>query len=1158
MACNEEYMIRSLVSHWTNLSIILILVLITIATTTPHIAIAQEHIPTTARTTPKAGGGNAGSYSSLALTSTGMPVMSYYDLDTEDLKFAWCLDTACTNSTFVTVDSTGNVGQYTSLVLTATGLPIISYYDVTNSSLKVARCNDTTCSNVTLTTVDSTGNVGLYTSLALNSSGMPVISYYDATQRNLKLAICANTACTSPTLRTLESTSFVGSHTSLALTATDIPVVSYHFESLGHLKLATCDTSACDNTITNTVVDIVGITGLYSSIALSSDNKPVIAYHDQTNGDLILSICDDTTCASPTRVNIDNGDTVGYTLSLALTTANIPVISYYDAINGDLKLAVCNDATTCSTPKIMTLDRANDVGVYSSIALTESNTPIISYYDVTTESLKLYLGSIPIDQGQPNSFAKLTPAASSTVTTATTTLSWATSMHADSYEYCYATTTSCTTWVSTGSTTSASISGLSHGTTYYWQVRATNVIDATLANSSTTWRFTVAFPPTALIKSLPVNNAKNQPTTVTLKWGSSTYATSYEYCIALTTATCTNWKSTGTNRQVTVRNLANNKIYYWQVRAKNVGSTVTAAGGFWRFTTTTGRSSQDQVSSTNETETITPSVDSQAADAFIPMTIDTPSGGGLEIGQYTSSALTSAGLPVVSYFDASNYDLKLAICTDTGCLYPSITTIDSSDDVGTYTSLALTSADIPVISYFTQTNANLKLAICNNSSCTAPTTTTIDSTGDVGSYASLALTNTNTPVISYFDDSNQIIKVAICNNAACTSPTIQTLESTAGGGTFSSLALTTNNIPVISYFSGTTNTLMLAICADATCSSDSSVVIDNTGNVGQFTSLAITSTNKPVISYYDVTNGNLKLAVCDTHACTAPALTVLDNSAGNVGWWSSLALTPQNIPVISYYDQTNADLHIAICADAACSSNARTTIDGVGDVGEYASLSLTTSGTHIISYYDSLNGNLKLYRGIATIDGQPTPFAKSSPTTASTIKSASTTLLWAASTYADSYEYCIATSATTCTTWISTSTTTSATISGLAHNTTYYWQVRAINAAGHRQANSGTMWRFTVILPPVSFAKSAPANNAKNQPTTVTLKWNASTRATSYEYCIALSTRACTNWKNVGTARQVTVRNLAKNKAYFWQVRAKNTGGTTLANGGYFKFTTAP
>ena len=82
------------------------------------------------------------------------------------------------------------------------------------------------------------------------------------------------------------------------------------------------------------------------------------------------------------------------------------------------------------------------------------------------------------------------------------------------------------------------------------------------------------------------------------------------------------------------------------------------------------------------------------------------------------------------------------------------------------------------------------------------------------------------------------------------------------------------------------------------------------------------------------------------------------------------------------------------------------------------------------------------------------------------------------------------------------------------------------------------------------------SSNATCSP--VNAAWAASTRATSYEYCIALSARACTNWKSVGTKRIATVTGLAKNKTYFWQVRAKNASGTTIATGPTWKFTTAP
>lgn len=94
------------------------------------------------------------------------------------------------------------------------------------------------------------------------------------------------------------------------------------------------------------------------------------------------------------------------------------------------------------------------------------------------------------------------------------------------------------------------------------------------------------------------------------------------------------------------------------------------------------------------------------------------------------------------------------------------------------------------------------------------------------------------------------------------------------------------------------------------------------------------------------------------------------------------------------------------------------------------------------------------------------------------------------------------------------------------------------------------------LTKPTAFTKSGPANALTNRPLTLTLSWAASVGATSYEYCFATSAAACTNWKSVATARSVTVRSLVRNRAYFWNVRAKNTAGTTVATGGVWKFTT--
>lgn len=138
------------------------------------------------------------------------------------------------------------------------------------------------------------------------------------------------------------------------------------------------------------------------------------------------------------------------------------------------------------------------------------------------------------------------------------------------------------------------------------------------------------------------------------------------------------------------------------------------------------------------------------------------------VGNYSSIAVISPSTLVVSYQDMANWDLKLAICTDFACSNPRITTIDSTDGTGLFTSLALTTSNIPVISYVTGTD--FKLAVCNNTLCTNPTISTI---ADIGWYYSLALTTDNIPVISFYDPWSGDLNLAVCHDTTCTSPTYQ-------------------------------------------------------------------------------------------------------------------------------------------------------------------------------------------------------------------------------------------------------------------------------------------------------------------------------------------------------------------------------------------------
>ncbi len=93
----------------------------------------------------------------------------------------------------------------------------------------------------------------------------------------------------------------------------------------------------------------------------------------------------------------------------------------------------------------------------------------------------------------------------------------------------------------------------------------------------------------------------------------------------------------------------------------------------------------------------------------------------------------------------------------------------------------------------------------------------------------------------------------------------------------------------------------------------------------------------------------------------------------------------------------------------------------------------------------------------------PSDFQKSAPANSATDQLTNPTLSWGASSSATSYEYCIDTlNNNVCNaTWTPTAASTSVGLSNLTPATSYYWQVRAVNASGTTYADGGTWWTFT-------------------------------------------------------------------------------------------------
>jgi predicted regulator of Ras-like GTPase activity (Roadblock/LC7/MglB family) len=354
-----------------------------------------------------------------------------------------------------------------------------------------------------------------------------------------------------------------------------------------------------------------------------------------------------------------------------------------------------------------------------------------------------------------------------------------------------------------------------------------------------------------------------------------------------------------------------------------------------------------------------------------PLLVTLDSGG--TVGEYTSVAIGTDGLPVISYHDGTNGDLKVLHCGTESCAGGGnvATTVDVSgaNDVGEHTSIAIGADGLPIVAYRDATNMDLKVLHCGNVACTAGNVSTPIDTGpaNVGTDTSIAVGDDGLPIVSYVDATNADLKILHCGNAACTSGNALNVGDAGpvGSATDTSLAIGTDGLPVVSYYDGDDADLLVLHCGDALCSSGNQVTtVDGSGAVGDFSSLAIGTDGFPVVSYRDGTTG-LKVAHCADVACSAGSVVNrVDETAVPIGYDTSIAIDAEGFPVVSYWDNPSNDLKLARCTDVACTegSNDTAPLDTAGAVGRHTSLALGVDGLPVVTYYDETNGDLKLAR----------------------------------------------------------------------------------------------------------------------------------------------------------------------------------------------------
>ena len=87
----------------------------------------------------------------------------------------------------------GRDSAYTSIAIGSDALPVVSYYA---GALMVAHCGNVGCTaGNTLVAVDTSGDFGHFAYVTIGTDGMPAIAYVDFDNRNLKVTHCWKAFC---------------------------------------------------------------------------------------------------------------------------------------------------------------------------------------------------------------------------------------------------------------------------------------------------------------------------------------------------------------------------------------------------------------------------------------------------------------------------------------------------------------------------------------------------------------------------------------------------------------------------------------------------------------------------------------------------------------------------------------------------------------------------------------------------------------------------------------------------------------------------------------------------------------------------------------------------------------------------------------------------
>jgi len=239
--------------------------------------------------------GFVGWFSSIGVTSEGIVHIAYHDVDQKDLRHATCVAECHETSSWVakTVTDQGEVGQFSSMALSQSGLPHISFRDQSSETLRSA-IFDLDEGDWVLQTIDKGIGVGWTTSLAVGAFGDAHVSYYDQGTATLKYAWRDKDVWHPQTVANAPIIDYGGQSTSLKLDPAGGLHIAFTDDSSHGLKYARCSqlcgVGCCEGSWALVGVDTNVVVGQAAALGITAAGQVVIGYTAGKPPDGVLNL----------------------------------------------------------------------------------------------------------------------------------------------------------------------------------------------------------------------------------------------------------------------------------------------------------------------------------------------------------------------------------------------------------------------------------------------------------------------------------------------------------------------------------------------------------------------------------------------------------------------------------------------------------------------------------------------------------------------------------------------------------------------------------------------------------------------------------------------------------------------------------------------------